>query len=449
MPGLLDMFANPEATAQLGAGLLSGNFGAGATGYFQAINAQRQNALKEQMLKAQLGEIAAQTQQRQAAVQKQVLEQQEAQRINGVLQTVGRPQPARPGTGQVNAALPPEFQIGAQPALPGRGIDYQELIRQKVPANLVEALAKSADYGRAKVARTVEGTNAQGQPVTIMYDDFGQKVGEEVRQWKAPVQVDQGNRKTFIDQVNMRPLGSFQTFQSPDSAASNAVTMRGQNMTDARARETLAQNGVNKPTFQEGQWVFPPSATNPQGRAVAVPGFQGKSNMTEDQGKATGWLIQAENAWGNMQKAVQKNSGAAYPGFPDAIAAIPSMGIGGLAGNVMRGTERQQFMQASSSLSESLLRAATGAGVNKDEAAQKIRELTPAFGDDKATVDQKMAAIPLYLESLKVRAGPGAKKAAEVLDGSSKPPVPMKGMVVLGYKFKGGDPGDQNNWEKQ
>lgn len=32
---------------------------------------------------------------------------------------------------------------------------------------------------------------------------------------------------------------------------------------------------------------------------------------------------------------------------------------------------------------------------------------------------------------------------------SGKPPVPMKGMVRNGYKFKGGEPSDPNSWEKQ
>jgi hypothetical protein len=35
----------------------------------------------------------------------------------------------------------------------------------------------------------------------------------------------------------MQPLGGFGVNQSPDSKAGNAVTMRGQNMTDARSRE--------------------------------------------------------------------------------------------------------------------------------------------------------------------------------------------------------------------
>ena len=32
---------------------------------------------------------------------------------------------------------------------------------------------------------------------------------------------------------------------------------------------------------------------------------------------------------------------------------------------------------------------------------------------------------------------------------TAKPPAAMKGMVRNGYKFKGGDPSDQSNWERQ
>jgi hypothetical protein len=40
------------------------------------------------------------------------------------------------------------------------------------------------------------------------------------------------------------------------------------------------------------------------------------------------------------------------------------------------------------------------------------------------------------------KANAGAPKA-----GGATPPKPMKGMVRNGYKFKGGDPADQSNWE--
>ena len=152
------------------------------------------------------------------------------------------------------------------------------------------------------------------------------------------------------------------------------------------------------------------------------PLAQGGAKMTEDQSKATGWLVQAENAWKNMRAAIDPKTGspsAARPGFPDAVAAIPSLGVGGAIGNMMRGKDRQKFLQAASSASEALLRAATGAGVNKDEAEQKVRELTPVFGDSDEVIAQKMAAMPLYIESLKVRSGPGAAKAAGVLRGGA------------------------------
>ena len=143
------------------------------------------------------------------------------------------------------------------------------------------------------------------------------------------------------------------------------------------------------------------------------------TKLTEDQGKATGWLVQAENAFKNMKAATKDDKSSAKPGFNDALAAIPSFGATEALANSMRGANRQKFMQAASSLSEALLRAATGAGVNRDEAIQKVRELTPQFGDDDETIAQKEAAIPAYIESLKVRAGPGAAQAAKIGGGAS------------------------------
>ena len=162
------------------------------------------------------------------------------------------------------------------------------------------------------------------------------------------------------------------------------------------------------------------SSTPVTSGGVPIGPKAGADKLTEDQGKATGWLVQANNAFGNMQAAMKASPSSAKPGFNDFIGAAP-FGIGEPIANTMRGAERQKFMQGSSSLSESLLRAATGAGVNKEEALQKIRELTPVFGEADSTTKQKMAAIPLYIESLKVRAGPGAKKAEVIAAGASTP----------------------------
>jgi hypothetical protein len=43
--------------------------------------------------------------------------------------------------------------------------------------------------------------------------------------------------------------------------------------------------------------------------------------------------------------------------------------------------------------------------VTKDEAQQKIRELTPQWGDKQPVIDQKKAALHVYLNALETRAG--------------------------------------------
>jgi len=87
--------------------------------------------------------------------------------------------------------------------------------------------------------------------------------------------------------------------------------------------------------------------------------------------------------------------------------------------NVVRGKTRQKFAQAASSLSEALLRAATGAGVNEHEARQKVEELTPVYGDLPEVREQKRAAIPMYLKSLEARAGRAFQGGAAPGGGSA------------------------------
>lgn len=147
------------------------------------------------------------------------------------------------------------------------------------------------------------------------------------------------------------------------------------------------------------------------------------SAATEDERKAAGWLAQATNAYTNMLNAMYTKEGkptkAEAPGIIETMALEPLKGI-------VRSPERQQFVQATSSLSEALLRAATGAGVNKEEAAQKVAELTPVWSDDEATKKQKLDAIPMYLQSLQARAGRAAPKDYQV-------PTAQQRNVVVSY----------------
>jgi len=126
---------------------------------------------------------------------------------------------------------------------------------------------------------------------------------------------------------------------------------------------------------------------------------------TEDERKAAGWFDQANNAYGNMLKALKDSGGAAAkPNIAlEMTRRIPF--VGEPLANRSTSDSRQRFEQAASSFSEAALRAATGAGVNAQEAAQKIKELTPQWGDKEGNIAQKANAMTVYLNSLKTRAG--------------------------------------------
>ena len=151
--------------------------------------------------------------------------------------------------------------------------------------------------------------------------------------------------------------------------------------------------------------------TKPGGAAIVKPPAGG-GLPTEDERKAAGWLAQAENAWNNMSNIIKKNPRAIEQGLMERV--VPE----GVA-NVVRSEDRQMFLQGARSLAEAALRAATGAGVNYEEARQKIEELTPVYGDKPAVIKQKLDSVKVYLDSLKSRAGRALPKQDQ--GGQSKP----------------------------
>jgi hypothetical protein len=100
--------------------------------------------------------------------------------------------------------------------------------------------------------------------------------------------------------------------------------------------------------------------------------------------------------------------------------------------NIGASAPQQKFRQGSSALTEALLRAATGAGMNESEAKQKAIELTPQVGDTDAVILQKQDAIPLYIASLEARAG---KKGSAIADKIVTTP-PVKSVVNTQSEFE-------------
>jgi Sec-independent protein translocase protein TatA len=401
--------------------------GAGLQGFQSSMDQAQQRkmqqqafGLDQQLKNLQLQGAMGEQQDRQTAREQQLAAQRVAREYNNSLAS-----PTAAAQGVLGSNMAPTIdnaerlaaapRLGQQPALDeySRRIGLADALRAQglfaqADAQEVAALKFKPEFDQ----KPQFATGPDGKPFAYVLDKGGnQKRLDGVLPRDEMKLADVGGKLVPYNPYQLTPNQSFTKTLSPDAAASNAV---------ARDRLAFDKSQAGKPVYNAdaGGFVLPPSPMFPAGRVIPLMG-SGKK-MTEDQGKATGWLVQAQNAFENLKSVGLDEKGAptsaARPGILDSIGNIP--GLDGIA-NSFRSADRQKFIQAASSLSEALLRAATGAGYNREEGLQKIREITPIFGEDPSVTQQKIAAIPLYIESLRVRAGPGADKASEVLAGRS------------------------------
>jgi hypothetical protein len=92
------------------------------------------------------------------------------------------------------------------------------------------------------------------------------------------------------------------------------------------------------------------------------------------------------------------------------------------------------------------LRAETGAAANADE----VKSITRRFGlnsfDKDSVIRSKLTRLRRFLnDSMNVR-DPSGKIRATI--GGGTVGAPQAGTVQGGYRFKGGDPSKESNWEK-
>lgn len=231
----LGLLASSGNNANFGQGLLSG---------IGAVDENRQR--KAAAKRAQQAEEfqAFQMQQAMAQAEAQKAAAQEQSRVNGILPSlITRPSQAAPAL-NVDSLLPPEFRAGTptQAAVPASegGFNMQEALRQRVPLKTIEELQKL--------------TAGPEYSPEVRYDQEGRafmtakngavKYLDKIKARDKLIETDLGGTKGFRTEYSPTLLGSLPKTQSPDSVASNALgwannaaTLRGQNMTDARARD--------------------------------------------------------------------------------------------------------------------------------------------------------------------------------------------------------------------
>ncbi|MFZ4110391.1 MAG: hypothetical protein ACOYKQ_07975, partial [Polymorphobacter sp.] len=308
----------------------------------------------------------------------------------------------------------------------------------------IKALVESPDWGRQEVARLVDMADPQGRPAQQQYDRFGQPIGGAIPKAYERKTVDLGGAVQERDPYTGQMLGSLPKTQTPDSLASNALTMRGQNISAGTAaarlafdREQAAGGGA------DGGFQYMQTPTG----IVAVPKRPGADGMIQSRPvvDATGAPVGGTGQTTTQQKVAEANDALALIKQAEALIGKAT---GSLVGRGVDIAGQAVGVSTGGAQAAAQLQALEGAlvakmpkmsGPQSDKDVLLYRQMAGQIGDPTLPADTKRAALKTITEIQKRYAGipdqPQGQQAPARMPGgqafSSMPPAAeYRGRVV-------------------
>lgn len=285
-----------------------------------------------------------------------------------------------------------------------------------VPLNALEL----PNYVRGLVASTEQGRKALEMLLPNLTDAGGSLVDKNPLSgtFKQPVVAKTATPGETMTDTRTRE-------QMAEAARHNrtteGLTARGQNMTDARAREAAEQGKTQIVTDDAGNISIVNKGTGVARPAVTAEGapLKGKDKaLTEAQGKATGFSMRARESADLLNELEGSGTfgrvSGTKEGVRQSLERIPVVGtaagnaVSGLLNPVTSGAQ-QKYEQAKRDFINAVLRVESGATITSDEFANADRQYFPKMGDSEAVIAQKRANRETAIKALTAQAGPGVK----------------------------------------
>ncbi len=342
------------------------------------------------------------------------------------------------GSGMAAPGSPPSGAAGGRNALVQDRLKYAQFLRD----NGYTAEANAAEDQALKLQPKVSGWKEVQQDGKAMFAPFfedgtnGPPVPLEVA--KELQRVDAGGTTELLNPFTGASVRSIRNTASPDAVLSAQVQRENSLRQDARAREA---NANSRGLMNEE-------------RQLRIDAMRGKAEdrQLQKQGTVSNLLTQVAV----IDKALLHPGRAAATGASSVLDPR----------NFIPGTDATDFRVVADQLSggaflqafESLKGAGQITEIEGQKATQAIARLNRAQSDAEyqtALLDlrevinagvERMGGTPMPLPE-----GFGSKPAANPQprsNGGGQLKSAMKGQVMDGYRFKGGNPADPNAWEK-
>ena len=207
-----------------------------------------------------------------------------------------------------------------------------------------------------------------------------------------------------------------------EGAANRGVTLRGQNLTDARAREAANRGRWTNDLDRGIQINMDTGATRPivSGGASLAPK---EKPLTDVQGAATAFGMRASESHrilSELENEGVTDTGVIRSSISGTLGLTPFMGdklesgvsaamnplpgfLGGPSG------KQQQTEQARRDFVNAVLRKESGAVISPNEFDNASKQYFPQPGDTKVVIEQKRKNREMAIRALGIQAGPGAK----------------------------------------
>ena len=235
-------------------------------------------------------------------------------------------------------------------------------------------------------------------------------------------------------------LGQVKNTQSPDSAASVAATIRGQNVTDKRERD-LAAGKVTYQTDANGNMVALPERAAPgtvvRGRlVVGATGMQpisGKDpGLNDSQSKALLFGTRMQEADKILNELASKGTdqpGLWKRGVEGTLSIVPQWAggdglaaAGGALMNITQSADQQRVEQAQRDFVNAVLRRESGASISPTEFASAEKQYFPKPGDSEEVKRQKARNRALATQGLLAEVPANKRQLPGAFNGAAPKP---------------------------